>query len=161
MELLLNLDMLIEELVSSRAQPSTVRPSTSSGVYAIYLRQGLDIPVIAPGPHGIIYVGEAGNLRQRVFDTHFADDQTGFSTLRRSLGALLKGDLNLTALPRSAGASKTNVQNYKFDPEGEKRLTVTRSTPRQTRRVANVWRRSWTHGETSTQRKVCVGGCGS
>ncbi|MGD8414701.1 MAG: hypothetical protein PVF33_10735, partial [Candidatus Latescibacterota bacterium] len=123
MELLLNLDMLVEELDSSRAKPSAIRPPDSSGIYAVCLRDGSILPGIAPGVGGTIYVGRSGNLRQREFDTHFADDQTGFSTLRRSLGAILRDQLRLTAVPRSGGESESNVRSYKFDPDGETRLT--------------------------------------
>jgi hypothetical protein len=48
---------------------------------------------------------------------------TGFSTLRRSLGAILKAELRLVAIPRSAGASPTNARNYRFEEDGENRLS--------------------------------------
>src|SRR6185503_8267082 len=49
--------------------------------------------------------------------------QTGFSTVRRSLGAILKKQLKLTARPRGTGRSKSDFTNYTFDWAGEERLT--------------------------------------
>ena len=43
--------------------------------------------------------------------------------MRRSLGALLTDELNLNARPRGTGTSKTNYTNYRFDEEGERRLS--------------------------------------
>jgi hypothetical protein len=48
---------------------------------------------------------------------------SGFSTLRRSLGALLKDELKLTAQPRGPGSSEQNLRCYRFDDPGEQRLT--------------------------------------
>jgi hypothetical protein len=36
---------------------------------------------------------------------------------------LLRHELKLTAIPRGTGASDTNYRNYKFDGDGERRLT--------------------------------------
>jgi hypothetical protein len=54
---------------------------------------------------------------------HFAHAHSGFSTLRRSLGALLRETLQLKTLPRSAGQSRTSVRNYRFHDDGEPYLT--------------------------------------
>jgi hypothetical protein len=92
------------------------------GVYAYFLR-GFDLPGISNPGDGPIYIGLSSNLAQREFDTHFAEGQTGFSTLRRSIGAILKEELGLRARPRGTGASETNFRNYRFDNEGERRLS--------------------------------------
>ncbi len=54
---------------------------------------------------------------------HFSSRGTGFSTLRRSIGALLKDELTLEAIPRSSGKAQSNYQNYRFRAEGEEKLT--------------------------------------
>jgi hypothetical protein len=54
---------------------------------------------------------------------HFNHAHSGFSTLRRSLGAFLKERLALRAVPRGPGPSPTNVRNYRFESDGETRLT--------------------------------------
>jgi transcriptional regulator with GAF, ATPase, and Fis domain len=42
------------------------------------------------GVEGLVYVGTSVNLAQREFDTHFSPRGTGFSTVRRSFGAILR-----------------------------------------------------------------------
>jgi len=74
-------------------------------------------------PDQLVYVGVSEDLRARGIGTHFQTGKTGFSTLRRSVGALLKEALDLTAIPRSPGASRSNVLSYKFTVDGEQRLT--------------------------------------
>ena len=54
---------------------------------------------------------------------HFNHSHSGFSTFRRSLGAIPKQTLDLKALPRSSGQSSSNTQNFRFDEAGEVRLT--------------------------------------
>ena len=73
---------------------------------------------------GPVYIGLSSNLAEREFDTHFVAGKTGFSTLRRSVGAILKEQLGLQARPRGTGASKTNYTNYRFDDTGEQQLSA-------------------------------------
>jgi hypothetical protein len=81
------------------------------------------IKPFAPGQSGLIYIGVSKDLAAREFEQHFNSESTGFSTLRRSIGAILKTDLRLTAIPRSSGNSETNVKSYRFLADGEARLT--------------------------------------
>jgi hypothetical protein len=55
---------------------------------------------------------------------HFHHSHSGFSSPRRSVGALLREQWKLQALPRSPGPSPTNVRNYRFPDDGEKRLVA-------------------------------------
>jgi len=72
----------------------------------------------------IIYVGiSKQNLNSRDIKTHFNSKRTGASTLRRSLGAILKVDFNLTAYPRSKKRTKQDIYCYKFNAAGEDKLT--------------------------------------
>lgn len=73
---------------------------------------------------GPLYVGESANLSQREARTHFASDGSGWSTLRRSIGAILRRQLNLQAHPRGSGGSRQALLCYRFQPEGEQRLTA-------------------------------------
>ena len=77
--------------------------------------------MLQPGIEGLLYVGTSKNLRTR---DHRALEHSGFSTLRRSLGALLKVELQLVAGPRAAGPSATNKRNYRFLGTGEKELAL-------------------------------------
>ena len=113
----------LRDLRRTRLAAKESLPPPSSGVYAIYIRpKGLLAPFVE-GANGLIYIGRSVNLADREFEEHFCTTSTGRSTLRRSLGALLRNQLSLKAMPRAAGPSETNVRNYRFGPDGEARLT--------------------------------------
>jgi len=120
----MELEQAINELHQTRASVSEVKSSYRSGIYAIYLRHGSRLEGFPPGKDGLIYIGGTSNLARREYLNHFSSKQTGFSTLRRSLGAILKHELKLVAIPRSFGSSESNVRCYKFLPDGEDRLTM-------------------------------------
>lgn len=94
-----------------------------AGVYALFLACARSLPGVRPPDSGLLYVGKSRNLAERDVETHFATGKSGFSTVRRSLGALLKDELNLIAVPRGTGKSESNYRNYKFEGHGENRLT--------------------------------------
>jgi len=72
----------------------------------------------------VLYVGIAKeSLNSRDIKTHFNSKRTGSSTLRRSLGAILKDDFKLKALPRSINKTEQDIYCYKFDVNGEDQLT--------------------------------------
>ena len=114
---------VIATLASFRKPANQQQPPGGGGVYAIYLRSGGSIRRYAAGLDGLVYIGKSSNLAERDFETHFESGRSGYSTLRRSIGAILKKKLALVATPRSVGPSKTNTANYKFEPDGEERLT--------------------------------------
>ena len=91
------------------------------GVYAYFLVDRSALPPIQVEPSGILYVG----MTESSLDTrcHFTHSHSGFSTFRRSLGAILKQALALKAMPRSLGSSPTNTRNFRFNEDGEARLT--------------------------------------
>ena len=96
------------------------------GIYALWLmeRAALGSSVLREwNESGPIYVGETANLSIRQVKTHFASDGTGWSTVRRSVGSLLKAELQLVALPRGNSCTHQNFTSYKFEPDGEQRLT--------------------------------------
>jgi hypothetical protein len=94
----------------------------SPGVYAYFLANESTLPAIQIGPAGLVYVGmTASSLDSRC---HLNHSHSGFSTFRRSLGAILKRTLDLRAQPRSPGQSSSNTQNFRFEVDGEVRLTA-------------------------------------
>jgi hypothetical protein len=109
-------------LIDGRAPVDELEAPPEPGVYAIFLAEGATLPLVEAPETRLLYVGSSTNLAQRDVETHFADGQSGFSTIRRSLGALLKDVLDLTAIPRGTGASDTNYRNYRFEGAGESRL---------------------------------------
>lgn len=115
------MDFNIAAFLKSAAAPSEAPVIPSSGVYAFLLRDTASLPGVATGRNGLLYVGMTDDgLDAR---NHFRHLHSGFSTLRRSLGALLKGELDLRATPRAPGASRSNVVNYRFTPAGEQALS--------------------------------------
>jgi len=81
------------------------------------------LPLTGVPENGLLYVGSSANLATREYHTHFKSGGSGFSTLRRSIGALLKSDLHLDTIPRGKGTSPSNYRNYRFDQSGEHALT--------------------------------------
>ena len=95
-------------------------PSKASGIYA-FIDHPNELRAVSVPPSGVLYTGMTeSSLDAR---SHFEHAHSGFSTFRRSLGAILKEQLRLRALPRAPGPSHANVVNYRFDAEGEVRLT--------------------------------------
>jgi len=66
------------------------------------------------------YLGKSSNLEAR---NHFAHRDSGFSTLRRSLGALIKEELRLQAIPRGPWRSRNDLRYHRFRDKDEQRLT--------------------------------------
>ncbi|HEY5196234.1 MAG TPA: hypothetical protein VIJ51_04350 [Solirubrobacteraceae bacterium] len=120
----LTAEEILKGLALDAASLDRGRVAAAPGVYAWFLADGATLGQVSNPAGGPVYVGVTGNLAEREFETHFAAGKTGFSTLRRSLGAILKAQLDLRGRPRGTGASKTNYTNYKFDDGGEQRLSA-------------------------------------
>ena len=70
----------------------------------------------------ILYIGKSdSSIKKRTINTHFKDQKTGSSTLRRSLGAILKDELNLDPITRSM--KEKRFRDFAFINESEKMLT--------------------------------------
>ena len=87
------------------------------GIYGFYLANNSNL--LDFGQSGqLIYIGIAKySLHDRDFKQHFNSQKTGSSTLRRSIGAILKDRLNLTALPRGGQNDSKRLYNYRFKNE--------------------------------------------
>lgn len=93
----------------------------TAGIYAYFIERPDELRPISVPADGLLYIGMTdSSLDARC---HFEHVHSGFSTLRRSLGAILKNRLCLRALPRGPGPSRTNALCYRFDTDGESRLT--------------------------------------
>jgi hypothetical protein len=92
-----------------------------SGVYMFRLVGVRDIGPIHIGPAGLLYVGMTeSSLEVR---NHFSHEDSSFSSLRRSLGAILKQELRLCAVHRGQGQSSKDFTHYRFAGTGEQQLT--------------------------------------
>ena len=102
--------------------------STSPGIYAVFFF-GTEFPLTtartAIKNHSLIYIGKTESSQiERDLRQHFSSGETGRSTLRRSIGAIVREHLDLKPQPRNPSErSERKYRNYEFDAEGEDRLT--------------------------------------
>jgi hypothetical protein len=109
------------KLLSQRYRASEIPTHDEPGVYALFLTNRTALPGLTV-ESDVLYVGMTeSSLEVR---NHFSHSNSGFSSPRRTLGALLREKLKLKALPRAPGLSLSNVKNYRFSDEGEERLTA-------------------------------------
>ncbi|MGM0580486.1 MAG: GIY-YIG nuclease family protein [Bacteroidota bacterium] len=93
------------------------------GIYAFYLDETSELGKFGK-PGQLIYVGlSEKNINSRDTKSHLQTGQTGWSTLRRSIGAILKTKLNLEAKKRDINPKRLRADKYKFDEIGEDKLT--------------------------------------
>jgi hypothetical protein len=93
-----------------------IYPDTN-GIYGMFLIESSSLKEFGAGGR-LIYIGIAKNsLKDRDFNDHFNTRNSGRSTLRRSIGAILKVDLSLKAIPRGGSTDSLRYENYKFDNE--------------------------------------------
>lgn len=119
----MTIDEIAQKLRESRKPISHAEVPSKCDVYGVFLKAPEDLKGFSKNPDGLIYIKWSPDLSKRVCEHHFNSEKTRTSTLRKSIGAILKEEFGLTAIPRSSGPSKTNVTNYKFLPEGEGKLT--------------------------------------
>ncbi len=124
-------DSLIRHLTRTHAAKSwfgarylaaDIPPTDAAGVYAFFLDDPKMLNEIRVDESGLLYIGRTeSSLDVR---NHFNHANSGFSTLRRTLGAILKKRRHFKVLPRGTGKSRTNVQNYRFSDRCEAELTA-------------------------------------
>ncbi len=107
----------IRNALLGERQPHDATPPKQPGVYALFLKPRGQLLPIAPGANGLLYIG----MTNDGLDTrnHFTMENSGFSTLRRSLGAILRRHLQLQPCPRASGSSEANTANFAFAVDGE------------------------------------------
>jgi hypothetical protein len=96
------------------------------GLYAVYGTSAawVELGLQPSYPDTPLYVGKAeDSLACRDMRTHFTTGRTGSSTLRRSLAALLRNELDLRAIPRNM-AKPSHFANFAVAPDGDARLTA-------------------------------------
>ena len=111
----MTIDNICQTLIGARRPHNAPQPD-APGLYAIFLRPRCQLLPIAVGEHGLLYVG-ATNDGLSAHDPFTAN--SGFSTLRRSLGAILRKHLWLQPCPRAPGSRESNTRNFAFAVDGE------------------------------------------
>ena len=123
------MEELLKEILKTKIPASKVLASvsTGNGLYAIFLSKEFSLPYsIKAGEHSCLYVGQAkdresNGLKRRFQKEHLKTGNTGRSAFRRRLGAVLKEELQLKAIPRDKSGERLRL--FKFRDEGEQRLT--------------------------------------
>jgi GIY-YIG catalytic domain len=124
-----NIEQLLQRL-AGKAKPllGPEEFSKHPGIYGFFLSRGclhIGDQKITPGRDKPLYIGKTeSSQKARDLKQHLSDGGTGYSTLRRSLGALLREQLNLKPRPRSTTeTSPRRFTNFKFAAAGEAELT--------------------------------------
>ena len=118
---------IIDKLKSEARPFKQIRKfSEKPGIFALFFTgEDFPIPDYIPQKDEIIYLGKTEPGQEgRDERSHFTTGKTGSSTLRRSLGALLKEKLSLKPIPRSDDdfdAGRRSI--YKFDDLSEVNLS--------------------------------------
>lgn len=92
------------------------------GIYAFFLGNTNALGQFGQ-PGQVIYVGMSQNLNGRDTKTHLQSGKTGRSSLRRSLGAILKSKLALEAQKRDNNPQKLRADKFMFGEQGEEKLS--------------------------------------
>ncbi|MDO8587576.1 MAG: hypothetical protein Q7T82_11110 [Armatimonadota bacterium] len=88
--------------------------------YAVYVQPGKELALHGIWLSGLIYIGHAYRPERR---GPLIDRYSGSCSFRRTLGALLKEELGLTAVPSGRGRTNRDFVNYCFTFDSEMRLT--------------------------------------
>lgn len=115
-----DLHIVTKELGSAPQSVSDAELPSKPAVYCLFVKDNDCLPDLRIRTCDFLYVGKSEDLVSR---GHFRSGQTSRSTLRRTLGALLKQDLNLQAYSRGRGLNDKDHTNYRFNNAGEKRLS--------------------------------------
>ncbi len=119
---------IIDLLKSNKTTFNEIRFfSNQPGIYAIYFYgDKFADPKLPIKKHELIYIGKTESSQQsRDANTHFKSGKTGSSTVRRTVGALLREELKLIPVPRnSKDLQKGRITFYKFNDYSEERLTI-------------------------------------
>ena len=112
---------VLATLLNHRHRPSEIPPVVAAGVYALFLTDPTALPALTYHVR-CLTVGMAElSLKDR---NHFMHGDSGFSSPRRSLGALLKCELRLVAIHRGTRPLPRNIAKFRFPDDGEQRLSA-------------------------------------
>ena len=118
---MIDFEAIKAELLGPRHRPGEIPHVNSPGLYALFLESQASLPGFAIAPTGLLYIGKTGSsLHKR---NHFRYKHSAISSPRRSLGALLRQQLGLQALPSGQGRSGKNFAHFRFSENSEKQLT--------------------------------------
>ena len=94
---------------------------TGPGIYRFFLKPTSQLVDIQVPLTRVLYVGRTKAEDGR---NHFDVNDASKSTFRRTLGAILKNQFTLKALPRGDGLSSIDFSNYRFTSDSERKITL-------------------------------------
>ena len=123
----MNTKEIIKHLITTKKKYLEISKfSKSPGIYAVFFF-GTDFPIenIKPKPDEVIYLGKTESSQEkRDAKTHFKSGKTGSSTLRKSIGSLLRNIYNLKPIVRNnSDIIKRRFSHFKFDDNSEEIIT--------------------------------------
>ena len=118
---------IIQHLIISKKKYLDISTfSKLPGIYAVFFF-GEDFPLenIKPSPDEVIYLGKTESSQEkRDAKTHFKSGKTVSSTLRKSIGSLLRNKYNLNPIVRNdSDVIKRRFSHFKFDNNSEEIIT--------------------------------------
>lgn len=119
-------DQIIEELNRSRRSYERARVDLPSvpGLYGFFLNASGSLAPFG-GPTDLVYIGKSeSSLQTRDIRQHFEPGKTGHSTVRRSIGAILRREMDYRALPRRTHPTRQDLSCYRFRQEDEESLSA-------------------------------------
>ncbi len=118
---------IIQQLKTSRKKYLEVSTfSKLPGIYAVFFfGEHFPIENIKPAPDEVIYLGKTESSQEkRDAKTHFKSGKTGSSTLRKTIGSLLRNKYNLKPIVRNnSDVLKRRFSHFKFDNDSEEIIT--------------------------------------
>lgn len=114
------IEAIIHKLFATLRPISDLPVQHGAGVYILCLRPGSILPGVTPANEGLLYVGMTDddlNVRN-----HFMHVDSGRSSPRRSLGAMLRTKLLLEPIPRNGGRHERDATHFRFTDGGERDL---------------------------------------
>ncbi len=116
-------EAVLKRLLAAAERLGEIDPPDASGAYVVLIDKPGSLASVPIPASRAIYLGIGLSLLERDLKTHFSTGTTGSSTLRRSLGAILRQQLALQPRPRGQATSRRDYTHYCFDEAGEERLT--------------------------------------
>jgi len=118
---------VIQHLITSRKKYLEILTfSKLPGIYAVFFcGEHFPIENIKPTLDEVIYLGKTESSQEnRNAKTHFRSGKTGSSTLRKSIGSLLRNKYNLKPIVRNdSDVIKRRFSHFKFDNKSEEIIT--------------------------------------
>ena len=111
---------IVKEIGSGPESITDANIPAKPAVYGIFAVIPDCLPTVQLSRTDFLYIGKSIDLASR---GHFQAGKTSSSTLRRTLGALLKQEMGLRANARGRGRDPKDFTNYRFDENGEQKLT--------------------------------------